>query len=57
MTHVAAYNRKRDHHRPWDKRAKPLRLLDRVAAEPWALSFTSFIVTALLIREGGLIVL
>jgi hypothetical protein len=35
-------------------RTRPLKLLNRLAASPWALSCTSFVLTALLIRSNGL---
>ena len=57
MAAVDPLNHKPDQHQPRDKGIELMKLLNRVAAHPWALSFTSFTLTALLIRWNDLILL
>jgi hypothetical protein len=54
IRHVAALGRKPDQHPLCNERMTLSKLLNRLAASPWALSCTSFVVTALLIRSNGL---
>ncbi len=54
MAPVTSLNHKQDQHQSRYTRIGRLQLLDRVAAHPWALSFTSFTLTALLIRWDDL---
>ena len=51
---VSAIRRKPDQRRFGFGRMSLSKLLSRLAASPWALSCTSFVVTALLIRSNGL---
>jgi hypothetical protein len=54
MVQVMPLNQKPDQHAPRDIAIGRLSLLNRIAAHPWALSFTSFMLTALLIRWDDL---
>jgi hypothetical protein len=54
MAPVTSLNHKQDQHQSRYTRIGRLQLLNRVAAHPWALSFTSFTLTALLIRWDDL---
>jgi hypothetical protein len=49
-----ALDRNLDQHRLGYERITLSKRLNRLAASPWALSCTSFVVTALLIRSNGL---
>ena len=51
---VDALSRKPGQHPLRNERMTISKLLNRLAASPWALSCTSFVVTALLIRTNGL---
>jgi len=51
IRNIAALRRKPDQHRV-DRRRMPLSR--RLAASPWVLSCTSFVMTALLMRSGAL---
>jgi hypothetical protein len=51
---VAASSGKPDRHPTWHQGMAFSKLLNRFAANPWALSFSSFVVTALLIQSKDL---
>lgn len=51
---VAALGRKPDQHLLGCERMTLSKLLNRLATSPWALSCTSFVVTALLIRSNAI---
>jgi hypothetical protein len=57
MAVVAPMNPSPDQHQLHDKAIGLMKILNRVAAHPWALSFTSFTLTALLIRWNDLLLL
>jgi hypothetical protein len=52
--HVAASNRKRDRYSTAREGVPAWKSLNRLAANPWVLSCTSFILTAVLIRSDCL---
>jgi hypothetical protein len=51
MTAPAAFSSPKPHQRPTAHRVSLSKSLNSLAANPWALSFTSFLLTALLIRS------
>ena len=57
MAAVNPLNHKPDQQQPRDKAIGLMNLLNRMAAHPWAMSFTSFTLTALLIGWNDLILL
>jgi hypothetical protein len=54
---VTPLNHEPDQHQRHDSGSGRFKLLNRVGAHPWALSFTSFTLAALLMRWGDLNVL
>jgi hypothetical protein len=57
MAAMTTVNHKPDQHQPHYKAIGLMKLLNSVAAHPWAISFTSFTLTAILIQWNDLILL